>query len=72
VLSSTPPNAKKPKKAPAPKKGSSKPLADVANESFGADGADEGGPSKATGAADKYQKVRLATHELPRLPDLAG
>jgi DNA topoisomerase-2 len=55
VMSSTPPNAKKAKKAPGPKKGGAKPLADVANESFGVDGADE--PSKETGVADKYQKV---------------
>lgn len=57
VMSSTPPDAKKAKKAPGPKKGGAKPLADVANESFGTDGTVE--PSKETGAADKYQKVSL-------------
>lgn len=55
VMSSTPPNAKKAKKAPAPKKGGAKPLADVANEAFGTDGTAE--PSEETSAADKYQKV---------------
>ncbi|KAH8689414.1 DNA topoisomerase II [Talaromyces proteolyticus] len=69
VMSSTPPNAK-PKKAPA-KKAGAKPLADVANESFGLDGADDvesTKPSKSTGAADKYQKLTQLEHILKR-PD---
>lgn len=60
-MSTTPPSKPKPKKAPA-KKAGSKPLADVANESFGLDGSEEledSKPSKSTGAADKYQKVKL-------------
>lgn len=60
VMSTTPPNKAKPKKAPA-KKAGSKPLADVANESFALDSADEAEmskPPKSTGAGDKYQKVR--------------
>ncbi|KAL1966208.1 hypothetical protein VTN77DRAFT_4760 [Rasamsonia byssochlamydoides] len=68
VLSSTPPNAKKAKKAPGPKKGGSKPLADVSNESVGADGADEPEPPKQTGAADKYQKLTQLEHIIKR-PD---
>ncbi|CRG90833.1 DNA topoisomerase II [Talaromyces islandicus] len=66
VMSSTPPNAKKPKKAPA-KKAGSKPLADVANESF-ADEVESTEPSKDTGAADKYQKLTQLEHILKR-PD---
>lgn len=53
VLSHTPP--KKTKSVPASKKGGSKPLADVENESFGLDGAE----SKDTNSSDKYQKVGL-------------
>ena len=58
VMSTTPPSKPKAKKAPA-KKAGSKPLADVANESFGGDGADDvetEAPTQ-TGAGDKYQKV---------------
>lgn len=59
LLSSTPP--KKAKKGPAPKKGGSKPLADVTNESFGTDGANEAQPSEKTGSSsDKYEKVGFA------------
>jgi DNA topoisomerase-2 len=54
-LSQTPP--KKVKKAPASKKGGSKPLADVENESFGGDVGDQ--PAKSTNASEKYQKVSL-------------
>ena len=50
-LSQTPPKAKK---APGAKRAGSKPLADVENESFGGDAADD---SKSGNAADKYQKV---------------
>lgn len=54
VLSSTPPKkAKKP--APA-KKGGSKPLADVQNESFGVDGASES-QTNATDASERFQRV---------------
>jgi DNA topoisomerase-2 len=55
-LSQTPP--KKVKKAPASKKGGSKPLADVENESFGGDVGDQ--PAKSTNASEKYQKVSAA------------
>ena len=51
ALSQTPP--KKAKKPPAPKKGGSKPLADVENESVG----NEGEPSKDSNSSEKYQKV---------------
>jgi DNA topoisomerase-2 len=59
LLADTPP---KQKKAPGPKKSSGKPLADIANESFGFDGADEPAAKPAKGAAggasSKYQMVR--------------
>jgi DNA topoisomerase-2 len=55
VLSSTPP--KKAKKTAPPKKSSAKPLADVANESFGFDDSTDKAPSGPTGASEKYQKV---------------
>lgn len=60
VMSTTPPSKPKAKKAPA-KKAGSKPLADVANESFGGDGADDGEAEATTqtGAGDKYQKVNF-------------
>jgi hypothetical protein len=51
LLSHTPPKAKK---ATAPKRAGSKPLADVENESHGGD-AD--GASKSGNASEKYQKV---------------
>lgn len=60
LLKDTPPKAKK---AAAPKKSSGKPLASIANESFGMDGVDEAPPSakgkKAGGASSKYQMVRI-------------
>ncbi|KAJ9299821.1 hypothetical protein DTO271G3_2705 [Paecilomyces variotii] len=69
LLSSTPPSAaKKAKKAPAAKKAASKPLANVANESFGTDGADEARPSKEQGASEKYQKLTQLEHIIKR-PD---
>jgi DNA topoisomerase-2 len=59
LLKDTPP---KQKKAPAPKKTSGKPLADIANESFGGDDMDEApGPKSkkaANDASEKYQMVR--------------
>ena len=66
LLADTPPKAKK---AAAPKKTSGKPLADIANESFGMDGAEEAPPSvkgkkAAGGASSKYQMVcRLTQHD---------
>lgn len=58
LLADTPP---KTKKAPAPKKSSGKPLADIANESFDMDGFEAPPPAKgkkaAGGASDKYQMV---------------
>jgi DNA topoisomerase-2 len=59
LLADTPPKAKK---AAAPKKSSGKPLADIANESFGMDGVEEAPPSAkgkkaAGGASSKYQMV---------------
>lgn len=53
LLSHTPPKAKK---ASAPKRAGSKPLADVENESFGGEGASEAA-GKNGNASEKYQKV---------------
>jgi len=61
-LSSTPP--KKAKKGPGPKKGGSKPLADVSNESFGTDGTKEAQPAETTSASDRYEKVGLLAQPL--------
>lgn len=58
VMSHTPP--KKATKGAAPKKAGSKPLADVENESFMDDAADEPpkpSTAKGTDATEKYQKV---------------
>jgi DNA topoisomerase-2 len=63
LLLDTPPQAKK---AAGPKKTSGKPLADIANESFGMDGASELPAVKAKkggAAADKYQMVGFARTE---------
>jgi hypothetical protein len=61
LLADTPPKAKK---APAPKKPSGKPLADIANESFGGDGDDEpAAKPKKGGASSKYQMVGIGITE---------
>ncbi|GES61190.1 DNA topoisomerase II [Aspergillus terreus] len=66
VLSHTPP--KKQKKAPATKKGGSKPLADVENESF-MDGIEESNnQDKDTNVSEKYQKLTQLEHIIKR-PD---
>lgn len=67
LLANTPP---KQKKAPAPKKSSGKPLADIANESFGMDGAEDVPISKPKkgGASDKYQMLTHLEHIMKR-PD---
>ncbi|KAB8277202.1 DNA topoisomerase [Aspergillus minisclerotigenes] len=63
VLSHTPP--KKAKKAPASKKGGSKPLADVENESFTNEA--DAGP-KDSNVSEKYQKLTQLEHIIKR-PD---
>ncbi|KAF2867001.1 DNA topoisomerase [Massariosphaeria phaeospora] len=69
LLGDTPPQAKK---APGPKKTSGKPLADIANESFGMDGVDEAPAVKAKkaagGASSKYQMLSHLEHIMLR-PD---
>ncbi|EMD93294.1 hypothetical protein COCC4DRAFT_165100 [Bipolaris maydis ATCC 48331] len=65
LLADTP----KVKKAPAPKKPSSKPLAEIANESFGGDGDDEpAAKPKKGGASSKYQMLTHLEHIMKR-PD---
>jgi len=68
-FSHTPPSAKKQKKAPAPKKSSGKPLAELENESLGLDGASEVKPkAKAKTATETYQKLTQLEHIIKR-PD---
>jgi len=64
LLADTPPNKKK---APGPKKTSGKPLADIANESFGMEGADESPKAPAKGASSKYQMVCGLVNLLSRI-----
>ncbi|KAI9040564.1 DNA topoisomerase 2 [Aspergillus affinis] len=64
ALSHTPP--KKAKKGPVAKRAGSKPLADVENESFTGEGAEE--PSKETNASERYQKLSPREHIIKR-PD---
>lgn len=66
-LSHTPPSAKKQKKAPAAKKSSGRPLAEVENESTGLDGVSEP-KTKAKTATETYQKLTQLEHILKR-PD---
>ncbi|KAI1177478.1 DNA topoisomerase [Nemania sp. FL0916] len=69
TFSHTPPSAKKQKKAPAAKKTSGKPLAELENESAGLDGVSEPKPkSKAKTATETYQKLTQLEHILKR-PD---
>ncbi|KAL9044350.1 MAG: hypothetical protein Q9214_002506, partial [Letrouitia sp. 1 TL-2023] len=70
VLSSTPPEAKKRKKAPAPKKKatSAKALQEVQNESLGYDGIEEEKPKKGSKATETYQKLTQLEHIIKR-PD---
>ncbi|CAG8971259.1 hypothetical protein HYALB_00001425 [Hymenoscyphus albidus] len=68
VLSNTPPNAKKQKKAPA-KKAAGNPLQENFNESMNFDGPSDPKPSKTNKTAtDKYQKLTQLEHIIKR-PD---
>lgn len=68
VLSTTPPNAKKQKKAPAPKKSAKSALKEVENEAMSYDGATEPkGKNSAGKASDQYQKVGCKTVTLLEL-----
>ncbi|KAI4159830.1 MAG: hypothetical protein LQ342_006248 [Letrouitia transgressa] len=70
MLSSTPPEAKKQKKAPALKKKatSTKALQEVQNESYGYDGIEEEMPKKGSKATETYQKLTQLEHIIKR-PD---
>ena len=65
LLSNTPPSAKRPKKAPGPKKMGAKPLREVENEAIAeaidasmiVDGADEPKAKKGSKSTETYQKV---------------
>ncbi|WYZ46350.1 hypothetical protein EsH8_IX_000575 [Colletotrichum jinshuiense] len=69
TFSNTPPSAKKPKKAPAAKKSSGNPLAEIENDSMLIDEEpiDSGPKSKKT-ATDTYQKLTQLEHIIKR-PD---
>ena len=59
ILSTTPPIAKRQKRAPTAKKAGVKPLQEIENDVVMYDGAkDESEPKKASEATDQYQKVR--------------
>lgn len=71
LLSATPPEAKKQKRAPTSKKAGAKagakPLQEVENEALNLDGASDAQPKKASKATDQYQKasqVKISTHFL--------
>ena len=71
LLSATPPSAKKQKKAPAPKKVSSKKsaskaLQELENEAVSFDGSNDPAPKKGSGSTEQYQKV-LSGEFLPFL-----
>nr|POE53574.1 dna topoisomerase 2 [Quercus suber] len=71
LLSNTPPSAKRQKKAPAPKKAASKPLAENMNESFNMDVSEDLLPKpqkQKTSATDQYQRLTQLEHILKR-PD---
>ena len=65
LLSNTPPSAKRPKKAPGPKKMGAKPLREVENEAIAEaidasmmmDGVDEPKAKKGSKSTETYQKV---------------
>ena len=58
LLSTTPPSAKKQKKAPAPKKSTTSALKEIENEAMNVDGGSDLKEKKSTKASDQYQKVR--------------
>ena len=61
LLSATPPDAKKPKKIPGPKKTGAKPLKEVENEAIHFDGSPDQKPKKGSKSKEEYQKVRKKT-----------
>lgn len=67
-FSNTPPSAKKQKTAPAPKKASGTPLAEVENDSFLADLPSKPPPKSNKSASDMYQKLTQIEHIIKR-PD---
>ncbi|KAI9674189.1 MAG: DNA topoisomerase 2 [Caeruleum heppii] len=68
LLASTPPSAKKQKKARAPKKSGGKPLQDIENIDSLLDGTDEPDAKPVSGATEQYQKLTQLEHILKR-PD---
>ncbi|KAI1497308.1 DNA topoisomerase [Biscogniauxia marginata] len=66
-FSHTPPSAKKQKKAPAAKKTSGNPLAEIENDSMMLDGASDSKPKKKS-ATETYQKLTQLEHIIKR-PD---
>lgn len=68
LLAATPPEAKKAKKNPAPKKTAGKPLADIQNEAAGPNVAEEQKPKKGKRMSEQYQKLTQLEHILKR-PD---
>ncbi|KAI9733829.1 MAG: DNA topoisomerase 2 [Claussenomyces sp. TS43310] len=68
ILSTTPPSAKKQKKAPVTKKSGGKPLEPVENESMNLDGPSESKSNNSKSATDRYQRITQREHIFKR-PD---
>ena len=75
LLSATPPSAKKPRKAPGPKRTGAKPLRDIENEAINEaidasmvmDGSPDAKPKKGSKSTEQYQKVGLHYYEQERI-----
>ncbi|KAL9599418.1 MAG: hypothetical protein Q9219_003855 [cf. Caloplaca sp. 3 TL-2023] len=68
ILSTTPPGAKKQKKAPVARKKATKPLQEVQNEAMSFDGAEDPKPQKGSKSTETYQKLTQLEHIIKR-PD---
>jgi DNA topoisomerase-2 len=68
LLSNTPPSAKKQKKGPVKKAGTSQPLQGIENESMSFDEPPQKGPSNKKSATDQYQRLTHLQHIIKR-PD---
>ncbi|MCJ1260791.1 DNA topoisomerase 2 [Lobaria immixta] len=72
VLSATPPEAKKQKRAPASKKTGTKPLREVENEALNLDGTTDAPPKNASKSTDQYQKASTSCMEMREVSFVPG